>query len=477
MENKDSNNTPKVVYGVLPTIVYYAFSFLDGYDAQTLSVCFRAFEMSLELSPSTLSFLATVELMSILGFAPPWGFIADRFENNHVLTFATVTSGVVCILIGVASNYSFILFLRLLHGFSLAATVPMVQKIITDSTTAAVRGVAFGKYHSIACLGRLISALVTTVVSMQVIFGFYGWRVSYVIVGIVWIFTSVFVFLFMKPTSVNKDPKEIDAEKGETNSLSEVTMTLKSKIISGWGTIKQIMSTRTSWIALLAVYISDAPFGAFVYLIMYFQYEGLSDFIAGVGCATTLIGGVIGGYALGRLIDSCHKKNEKYGRLIIGTAIMVTRLVVVLTFFLGPKVDGSLEWHHYIGLAILGATLVTVSSIDRTVMADVVPDNHQAFAFSLIRALAGIPSSATFLPLCGFLAERSFGYIKTDQFVKDMDSVTRITNATALSKSIICVIGGGTIINILLYLLFFITYPTDSMKFKKESKELTVVPS
>ncbi|KAK1939076.1 putative transporter [Babesia divergens] len=441
------NNKPKVQYGVFAIILYYIYFFLDGYDSQTISVCMRAFEVSLGLSPSSASLLATVEFMATLGCCPLWGFLADKFSVNYVAGGAMFLSGMTCILLGNALSYPVILSLRFLHGFALACTAPAKQKIITDSY-ATDHGTYFGFCHAANCFGRLISAVVTTYTSMAMFLGRHGWRMCYCAMGYVWILMGTFVVFFMKP---NPEPKA-----SNTDFFDAIKATFKGS---------------TSYLLLFAIYISDAPFGAFVYIISYLQYVGLSDFMAGVCCATALIGGLIGGAAGGPLVTLCHNADPKHGRLSVGTLIVASRILIVLAIFRGPMpTGGKLAWFHYLEFALFGASLMTVSSVDSAIVADIVKQEYQASASAIYRCFAGIPSSATFVPLCGFLAEKAFGYTPTTQSVHKMSDELKALNARVLANSMMYVVGVSTVINVACYVAMLFTYSGDKQGEQKCGK-------
>ncbi|KAK1936819.1 putative transporter [Babesia divergens] len=252
----------------------------------------------------------------------------------------------------------------------------------------------------------------------------------------------------MKPSEPKGSTSE--SKDSKTDFLEAITATFKKP---------------SSYLLLFTIYISDAPFGAFVYMISYLQYTGLSDIMAGVGCATALIGGFIGGASLGKLITLCHNADQNYGRLSVGTLIVASRILIVIAIFRGPMpTGGKLAWFHYVELALFGASLVTVSSVDRTIIADIVTKDFQASANAIYRSFAGIPSSATFVPLCGFLAERVFGYTPTTESVHTMPAELKALNARALGDSMMYIICVGTAINVVCYVAMLFTYPNDSKK-------------
>ncbi|KAK1937631.1 putative transporter [Babesia divergens] len=453
MSGNTNGKSKTVSYGPFATILYYIYFFMDGYDDQTLSVCMRAFEVSLGLSPSSVSVFTTVELMAMLGCCPLWGSLADNLDVNYVSGGAMLISGMVCILLGNALSYPVMIILRFLHGFSLACTAPAMQKIITDSVDKDDHSTYFGFCHAANYLGRLISAVVTTNASMTIILGHYGWRICYCLFGYIWITMAVFVVFFMEAKNIST--------RG-SSSTSSTTGNSEPPDKGFFGAITESFGSSTSWILLFTIYISDAPLGTFMYIISYLQYAGLSDFMAGVGCATALIGSFIGGIGGGKLIDLCNDASKEYGRLSAGTVIVASRILIVIAIFRGPApTDGRLAWFHYVELALFGASLLTVSSVDLAIIGSVVKKDCQASASAIYRCFAGIPSSATFVPLCGFLAEKVFGYTPTTESVQNMSDELKAANAKALGNSMMYIICISTVINIICYVAMFFTYHKD----------------
>ncbi|GFE54303.1 major facilitator family protein [Babesia ovis] len=433
-----------LTYGLAATLLYHFVFFMDGYDQQMLSLCMRAFEETLHLSPATLSVLATVESVSLVVCCIIWGYLVDIYECRHVFAIAIGCMGTACILLGCASKYALLVALRIFHGAALGCTPPALQKIVTTSTHESHHGLAFGILHACSCLGRLFSALlVTSVASLRGFKNIPGWRICYVATGIVWIVVGTLVWNFLK---TDEDITQVTDQEEDIH----ITETLGA-----------IFRTWTSRVLLFVFFISDAPFCAFTYMILYLQYLGLSDLSAGFSCALTLLGGLLGGGFGGYLVDLCHKKNPTYGRLIAGNVIMIVRLVASLALFLGPSANGYLPWYQILEFMIIGATLMTISSIDRPILAAVVEKKYQASAIGFNRCIAGVISSCTFMPLAGLLTEKVFGYIQSNVAISKLAEATKLTNSEALRRTMMYMTCVGTAINSLCYIIFLFTYPND----------------
>ncbi|CDR97831.1 hypothetical protein BBBOND_0403190 [Babesia bigemina] len=481
-----ATSAPKLIYNSLGQSLYNLVSFIEGYDQQVLSMCMRAFELTLGFSQSQLSTLATVSTMSRMGCCLIWGLLADKHHSNHVLGGGLLVMGMASILLSSASRYNVIVFLRFLHGFGFACVYPVQQKIVADSTSSNETKVTngapgqsmaggtatpekpkksegskiFTRLQSLNCIGRLLCAVITTLIARKVLLGYYGWRTSYVVLGYIWTLFGVAIIFGMegnKPSlsnGVNGDQGPSTSEDTTFNKLLE-------------GAAKSVFMTATTWILIFTIFIAEAPMCAFNYMTIYLQYLGVSDTMAGVAVAVTLIGGAAGSAAGGMIIDTIAKADNVYSELGSGAAVMVVRLVVCLLFFLGKAPSGKLLWYHYVELATLGGTLVTLGGVDRAVMKKSINDMYQGTASAMVRTISGIASSVVFFQVSAYLTEKVFGYVPSRESFDTMDAAVKERNAEALRKSMMYIILAGTSINTLCYIALFFTYENDKDKLKR----------
>ncbi|GBE59464.1 major facilitator superfamily member protein [Babesia ovata] len=186
--------------------------------------------------------------------------------------------------------------------------------------------------------------------------------------------------------------------------------------------------------------------------------------MAGVAIAITLIGGAAGSGAGGAIIDKIAENVDKYGELASGIAVMVVRLIVCLLFFLGKAPCGKLQWYHYVELATLGGTLVTVGGVDRAMLKKSIEKKHQATASAIIRTISGISSSIILFQVSAHLTEKVFGYVPSRESFETMEAAVKERNAEALRKSMMYIILAGTLLNALCYIAMFFTYEGDKNK-------------
>ncbi|KAG6440106.1 Major Facilitator Superfamily protein [Babesia bovis T2Bo] len=441
-----NGSTPPFKYEPGGKLIYHLMAFMEGYDLQIYPVCLRTFEQCLKMSPSTLSTIATVDNMSLLGSAFFWGFLSDKFQCQYLYGIAAMLAGVANILLASTSNYHSILALRVCHGLGVGAVNAAQPKIISSSEKEDTHPVSYGIIQAVTVLGRLLSAILTTFAASNVILGVHGWRMCYAILGYVWIFIGSIAVLGMKPKGNNGSSTSGGGGGNGEGDLSKLGGLFKKT---------------TTYFITLVVYVSEVPFVAFTYMMLYLQYNGVSDMMAGVALAVTLIGAIVGAGGGGKAIGAIPDEYKGYGLLGSGIFALAVRFIIGCTLFMGPKPNGRMLWFHFVEFFILGATLVTIGSVDRTVISDIAEDGVKATASALIRSVAGIASSLTLYPLAGRLSEKAFGYIPTTDDIDMMDETAKATNCNSLRQTIMYILLVGTAINIILYGFCMISYKSD----------------
>ncbi|GIX62526.1 major facilitator superfamily member protein [Babesia caballi] len=433
MANKEKN---VMEYGAAGKAMYHLVAFVEGYDQQIISVCMRAFEMTLGFSQSNLSLIKTIETMAVLGCSLFWGYLADKFDPNLVLGAGLLIAGFTSVMLGTSSLLPVVLGLRFLHGFGMASINPSTHKVISSQHRVTSTSGAYGGVQAMNCIGRLFSAFLTALVASKLLYGHHGWRTCYVLLGYVWILLGTAVSFFMTGKGIIALPKEKRL----------------------WDSFTTVFGMKTSYIIIITLFVSEAPLAAFNYMVLYLQYLGVSDIMAGVACAVTLIGGAVGSVAGGEVIKAIDKVCDKYGMLVSGIVVVCLRLVVCFFFFLGPSPQGKLLWYHYLELALLGASLVSISGVDKPIIKNINDQASQAISAAIVRCIAGVMSSVILYQVAGYLSEKVFGYVKSTQKFAEMDPAFMAKNASALRNSMMYIIVGGTILNIICYVAMCFTY-------------------
>ncbi|GBE58888.1 major facilitator superfamily member protein [Babesia ovata] len=444
-------------YGTFGQILYHLVSFTEGYEQQVLYMCMRAFESTLGFSKRQLTMLMTVSIMSRLCCSLVWGLLADAFETNLVLAAGLLFMGIASILLSWTSHYSAILFLRFLHGAAFGCVYPVQQKIISDSDddNNSNSSSTFTRLHALNTIGRMLCAVLTTEAAQNILLGYIGWRVSYIVLGYVWISIGIAIIFAIHTKPEHTSPYD---------SIQEFA----SRVAGAF------QAVFTSWSAFLSIFtmlIAEAPMCTLPYMITYLEYLGVSDLKVGVAIVVTTIGGAAGTAAGGIVIDKITSTHKDYGELIAGIVVMGVRLIVCLLFFMSPAPDGRLLWYHYIEFAILGATLVTVGGVDRPIMKKAIEDKYQATASAIIQCISGISISVSFVEIFAWVSEKLHGYVPSKQPLEAMDEGIKDRNTEALRRSTMYIIVIGSLLNIACYGALFGTYEKDKVKIEEKNVE------
>ncbi|GBE59630.1 major facilitator superfamily member protein [Babesia ovata] len=441
-------------YGVFGQVLYHLVSFTEGYEQQVLYMCMRAFESTLGFSKRQLTMLMTVSIMSRLCCSLVWGLLADAFETNLVLAAGLLFMGIASILLSWTSHYSAILFLRFLHGAAFGCVYPVQQKMISDSDDEQ-NSSTFTRLHALNTIGRMLCAVLTTEAAQNILLGYIGWRVSYVVLGYVWISVGIGIIFAIKTNPVHTSPYQ-----SMTEFINQIS-----------GAFKAVFSNWSAFLSIFTMLIAEAPMCTLPYMITYLEYLGVSDLKVGVAIVVTTIGGAAGTAAGGIVIDKITNLHKEYGELIAGIVVMGVRLIVCLLFFISPAPDGRLHWYHYIEFAIMGATLVTVGGVDRPIMKKAIEEKYQATASAIIQCISGISISVSFVEIFAWVSEKLHGYVPSKQPLEAMDDGLKDRNTEALRRSTMYIIVIGSLLNIACYGALFGTYKEDKEVVEQENKK------
>ncbi|CDR95728.1 hypothetical protein BBBOND_0208820 [Babesia bigemina] len=416
-------------YGTFGQVLYHVVSFTEGYEQQVLYLCMRIFESTMNFTKSQLTTLMTVSILSRLCFSLVWGLLADAFETNLVMAAGLLFMGIASILLSATSRFS-------------------SQKIISDrddDDDSNSSSSTFTRLHALNCIGRMLCAAITTEAAQNILLGFIGWRVSYIVLGYLWISVGIAIVFAM-----HTDRELISPYDSTEQFINQIS-----------GAFKAVFTNWSAFLCIFTMLIAEAPMCTLPYMITYLEYLGVSDMKVGIAILVTTIGGAAGTAAGGIVIEKITSMHKKYGELIAGIVVMGVRLIVCVLFFVSPAPDGRLMWYHYIEFAILGATLVTVGGVDRPIMRKVIPDRYQASASAIIQCISGISVSVSFVEIFAYVSEKLHGYAPSTQAIDDMEKGLKDNNTEALRKSTMYMIVVGSLLNIACYGALFATYETD----------------
>ncbi len=167
---------------------------IDGVEGGVLGVLFTVMRGALGLTTASLGIIsATSKLVGAIA-GPLWGIAGDRFSRKAILVFATGIWGVWTVAIGMAQSYTQLLVLIAIAAAGSAATVPLINSVLTDLFPDSERGKATGIVAGIiGILGIVAIVLLGSLENTP-----DGWRLGYYVSGGLSVLSGILLLLFFK---------------------------------------------------------------------------------------------------------------------------------------------------------------------------------------------------------------------------------------------------------------------------------------
>jgi len=280
-------------------------------------------------------------------FQTPSGMLADRLGPRKILTTIVVLWSAFTALTGAAWNYISMLVVRFLFGASEAGAFPGMSRAVFSWFPLKERGLVTGINFSGSRLG---AAFALPVVAWLI--HAFGWRNTFVILGIVGFLWAIFWFLWFRNTP--EEHKGITDKEKDYIVKNRQQVDESEKATIGMGTM---LKSGNMWLAMLQYFASNFTFFfTLTWLFPHLQSKfGLEIIEAGFYASAPLIGGALGNWFSGWLVDLIYKRgNWKMSRRIpamLGFLLVVIGLLGSLEM---ETVNGAII---FLTLAIFGADM------------------------------------------------------------------------------------------------------------------------
>ena len=110
-------------------------------------------------SPAGVGFALFLLQAVAFASAPLAGYASDRLNRKSVMSVALLMTAVVIVLMALAGNSSWVIFLIAMLGFFMYATRPVIQAWSLESAPAALGGTVVGIMFGLQAVGGAISPL------------------------------------------------------------------------------------------------------------------------------------------------------------------------------------------------------------------------------------------------------------------------------------------------------------------------------
>ncbi|MDY6873772.1 MAG: MFS transporter [Chloroflexota bacterium] len=417
------------------TLLALAFGyFIDQGEGQAMSVLFPTLQTIWGLSYGNLGLISTVRNLLQSISAPFWGFLSDKMSRKKVILFGTGIWGIWTAVVGLTQNFGQLLVIRAISGIGLGCLMPATFSIMSDTFPPKDRGKALGMLEATGIFGIIVATLGLGFLATPEL-----WRWGYFLLGGFSVVSGVLVWFFVKePIRGEAEPElagKITKEDAQQFGIQFKDLPKVLKIPTIWVAIAQGLAGSMPWVVmasfLITWLVNDRNIPAEQATLVF------AGIVVGTACSN-IIGGLLGDWA--------EAKNPKYGRTIVGQVSIVSG--IPLTYILFTR---TTDWPLWAIILLSFFTALMISwpgkGAKEPMMQAVTPPELRATAFSMttfiesgFAAIAGI--------LAGSLADR-----------------------IGLTEAMIWTIPFPWIICALVFSFFYLTYPKDSQKLRRQMAE------
>ena len=223
------------IYPWIVVALLWGVALLNYMDRQMLSTMKDAMQVDIvELQSATNFGWLMAIFLYIYGFmSPVSGIIADRLNRKWLIVGSLFVWSAVTYLMGIATTFNQIFWLRALMGVSEALYIPAGLSLIADYHTGKSRSLAVGIHMTGLYTGQAIGGFGATVAAA------YSWHTTFHWFGIIGIAYAVVLTLFLR----DKKP-DVNLEK----PVPETAAPAKEPV---WVSLKSLFSSVAFWVILL----------------------------------------------------------------------------------------------------------------------------------------------------------------------------------------------------------------------------------
>jgi ACS family D-galactonate transporter-like MFS transporter len=308
---KNTNRYAWVVVGLL-----WVVALLNYMDRQMLSTMKPAMQIDIaELQSATnFGYLMAIFLWIYGLMSPISGIIADKVNRKWLIVGSLFVWSAVTYLMGYATTFNQIYWLRALMGVSEALYIPAGLSLIADFHSPKTRSLAIGIHMTGLYMGQALGGFGATVAEK------FSWQATFHSFGIVGIFYSVILIFFLREKKASDDPTAVSDR-----------LRVKTSLFKGLGLL---LTNISFWIILFYFAVPSLPGWAAKNWLPTLFAQNLNIPMATAGPLSTItiaVSSFLGVITGGLLSDRWVQKNLR-GRIYtsaIGLALTIPSLLLL----------------------------------------------------------------------------------------------------------------------------------------------------
>jgi len=411
--------------------------FIDQGEGQTISVLFPTLQSLWGLSYTSLGLIGTIRSLLQALSAPFWGFAADRYSRKTVILIGTGVWGLWTAVCGLTQNFGQLLAIRAISGIGLGCLMPATFSIMADSFPPKQRGRALGIMEAIGVSGIIVGTLGLSLLATPTL-----WRWGFIILGLFSFVSGLVIWFFVDEPVRGESEPELEGKITEAEA---------AKYKAKFSDIRKVLSIPTIWVAIAQGLAGSMPWVVMglMFITWLVNVRGLTEASASVAFSGIVVGTVISNIIGGFLGDWAESKNPKYGRTIIGQVSIFSG--IPLTYILFTQTD---DWPFGLLVVLCLITALLISwpgkGAKEPMMQGVVPPELRGTAFAMTTFIeSGFAALVAYF--AGYLADR-----------------------IGFTEALVWTVPVPWVICLLLFSLFYFTYPKDSAKLRAQMQERAI---
>jgi len=358
---------PSKGYAWLVVGLLWVVALLNYMDRQMLSTMKPSMQIDIQELQQAATFgnLMAIFLLVYGCVSPFSGIIADRVNRKWLIIISLFVWSAVTFLMGYATSFNQLYWLRALMGVSEAMYIPAGLSLIADYHSSASRSLAIGVHMTGLYMGQALGGFGATVAHI------FSWQQAFHVFGIIGIVYSFLLMLFLKEIKVS----------AEAINTADANHPPATSLFSG---VQQILSNKYFWVILCFFAVSSLPgWGVKNWLPTLFADNlQLSMSVAGpiatITIAASSLFGVLGG---GFLSDNWVQNNL---RARVYTSAIGLSLTIPALLFLG--FGNSL--FHLMGAAFcFGVGFGMFDANNMPIVCQFIAPAHRATAYGIMNSV------------------------------------------------------------------------------------------
>lgn len=309
----------KKFYPWLVVALLWVVALLNYMDRQMLSTMQGAMKLDIvELQKAEAFGALMAVFLWIYGFVSPFaGVVADRVSRKKLVVGSLFVWSAVTYLMGYASDFTQLYWLRALMGVSEALYIPSALSLIADWHEGKSRSLAIGIHMTGLYVGQAVGGFGATIAAT------FSWHSTFYWFGIIGIAYSVILALLL-----HDKPKAVDAVAA---SPDPATLMKKESL---WRGLSVVLSTWAFWVILIYFAVPSLPGWATKnWLPTLFEKNlGLDMALAGPMSTITIAASSFVGVLLGGVLSDKWVLRNIRGRIYtsaIGLGMTIPALVLL----------------------------------------------------------------------------------------------------------------------------------------------------